>query len=75
MNLRSLYLSEIDAVRADAFDYYVFIRDAWTQNRLHQVREARGEPAVDPLSEDDLYFLDEFEDEIFEEDAVDGDGP
>ena len=74
MNLRALYLEDLAHARADAFDFYVFVRDAWTQNRRHYVRKARGESTVEAF-EDDLYYFDEFEDEIYEDDAGADDEP
>jgi phospholipid-binding lipoprotein MlaA len=73
LNIRSLYIEEIHHVKADALDYYAFMRDAWTQNRLFYVRQARGEPAVDPFDEDDLYFLDAGDSEEGQSDSADDD--
>jgi phospholipid-binding lipoprotein MlaA len=66
MNRRALYFEELAHARTDSFDYYVFMRDAWSQNRRHYVRAARGESTLESF-DDDLYDLDEFDDEIFEE--------
>ena len=33
LNLRAIYLEELEASRNDAFDYYVFIRNAYLQSR------------------------------------------
>jgi phospholipid-binding lipoprotein MlaA len=71
MNLRALFLEEIAASREDAFDYYVFIRNAYLQNRRAEVTD---EPATATTDNDDLYFYDDdedFEDEDDEEDYDD----
>ena len=60
VNIRSIYAEEIDEAKNESFDYYLFVRNAWTQNRRHRVLEARGEvpsPAFDE-SEVDLYYFD-----------------
>lgn len=56
LNLRALYLEEIADNRESAFDYYVFVREAWIENR--QKRVADEDPNAE--DEDDLYY---FEDE------------
>jgi phospholipid-binding lipoprotein MlaA len=64
VNLRAFYLEEIRESRELAFDYYVFVRDAYLQNRERRVRDARprGDEERDDLyfpdDEDDLYFPD-----------------
>ena len=70
MNLRALFLEEIDASRADAFDYYVFVRNAYLQNRRAEVLD---QPAATVANSDDLYFLDDegAEDEFEDFDAED----
>ena len=68
-NLRSLYLEEIAQSKAESFDYYLFARDAWIQNRRHRVREARGEADVVAPEDDDLYY---FEDDFDGQDDYDG---
>ena len=60
LNLRSLYLEEIAQTRVEAFDYYLFVRDAWIQNRRYRVQESRGEATADFPPDDDLY---DYEDE------------
>lgn len=54
-NARALYDEEIEDARAAAFDYYLFVRDAYLQNRKYRV-EGRRTPA---LPADDLYYADE----------------
>jgi phospholipid-binding lipoprotein MlaA len=56
-SIRAYYLEELDEARANALDYYVFVRDAYLQLREHAVTDG----AVPPTElQDDLY---EFEDE------------
>jgi phospholipid-binding lipoprotein MlaA len=65
INLRAIYLEEIEQSREDAFDYYVFVRNAYLSNRQARVLDSTDTAAgVD----EDLY---EFEDE--EDDDVDYD--
>lgn len=59
VNTRAQYLEEIDQARADAVDYYVFVRDAFLSSRAADVRDGAPAPAV----EDDLYDLDELDEE------------
>ncbi|MEN8184523.1 MAG: VacJ family lipoprotein [Myxococcota bacterium] len=66
VNLRAEYLEEIDQARADALDYYIFLRDAYLSNRLHRVR---NRPGVATEIEEDLYYFDE------EADEAEADGP
>ena len=56
MNLRALFLEEIDASRADAFDYYVFVRNAYLQNRRAAVNDQPETTATDAT---ELYFFDD----------------
>ncbi len=60
LNLRAIYLEEIEASRKDAFDYYVFIRNAYLQNRRAKVLDQTDAPAVD---DEELYFFDDEEEE------------
>lgn len=59
VNTRAQYLEEIDQARKDAVDYYVFVRDAYLSSRARAVRDGAAAPTTD----DDLYDLDELEDE------------
>ena len=43
-------------VRRDAFDYYVFVRNAYLQSRRAKVADQTDAPVLD---EEDLYFFDE----------------
>jgi phospholipid-binding lipoprotein MlaA len=54
---RAYYLEELRDARANALDFYVFMRDAYLQAREHAVRDGAAPPTE---YQDDLY---EFEDE------------
>ncbi len=80
LNQRAIYLEEIAQSREEAFDFYVFVRNAYLQNRRHRllgiVDETDSGESV-PTSEDDedLYNfddedLDEFDEEELEESDV-----
>ena len=58
LNLRALYDKELEESRRDAFDYYVFVRNAYLQNRRAKVADQTDAASVD---EEDLYFFDEEE--------------
>ncbi len=80
VNLRSEFGDEIDANRAESFDYYVFLRNAYLQNRRAKVAPRRsrdgGEEADDDLYhfEDDLYDEDfDVDDEDYEDEDFDDD--
>lgn len=62
LNTRAFYLEEIDQARRDAFDYYVFVRNAYLQNLESKLMDTTQLESED---EDDLYYFDdeEFEDE------------
>jgi phospholipid-binding lipoprotein MlaA len=58
VNLRAYYLEEVDQSRRDAFDYYIFRRDAFLDNREHRVSDR--DPEEDENDEgDELYFPEE----------------
>ena len=59
VNTRAKYLEEIDENRRTAFDYYVFVRNAYLQNRAVRVED--GELTLEE-DEDDFYFDDDDED-------------
>ncbi len=68
LNLRAIFLEEIESSRQDAFDYYVFVRNAYLQNRRAKILDQTDAPVID---EDDLYFYgddEEDEDGFFDED-------
>jgi phospholipid-binding lipoprotein MlaA len=67
LNLRAIYLEELEASRNDAFDFYVFMRNAYLQNRRAKVLDRKDVPSG---AEDDLYY---FEDEFDEN--LDGEFP
>jgi phospholipid-binding lipoprotein MlaA len=56
INTRAYYLEEIDQSRRDAFDYYLFVRDAYLQNRKSKLNDSEE---TEPEEEDDLYYFDE----------------
>lgn len=56
VNLRAAFLEEVRQNRADALDYYVFIRNAYLQNRRKRVRDGEEPPAE---VEEDLYYFDD----------------
>ena len=58
LNLRSIYDEELEESKKDAFDYYIFVRNAYLQNRRAKVADQTDGPVLD---EEDLYFLDEEE--------------
>lgn len=64
LNLRAIYLEELAESKKDAFDYYVFVRNAYLQNRRAQVRDQADAPAEDS---EDLYFYDEDDDEEYDD--------
>ena len=64
LNLRALYDKELEENRRDAFDYYVFVRNLYLQNRRAKVADQTDAASVD---EDDLYFFDDEEEEEEEE--------
>jgi len=66
MNLRALFLEEIEASHADAFDYYVFVRNAYLQNRRAAVNDQPEKTATDAA---ELYFFDD--DDLDEEEDYD----
>ena len=61
LNLRAYYLEEVEQNRLEAFDYYVFLRNAYLQNLRKRVNDEADLPEEE---EDDLYY---FDDEDFEE--------
>lgn len=61
VNTRAFYLEEVRENRETAFDYYVFVRDAWLQNRERRVSDRR--PRAESEEDDDLYDIPEDESE------------
>ncbi len=53
VNVRAYYLEEIDQSRRDAFDYYIFRRDAYLDNREHRVSDRDPEESEE---DEELYF-------------------
>ncbi|MBW2242234.1 MAG: VacJ family lipoprotein [Deltaproteobacteria bacterium] len=60
INTRATYLEEIAENRESALDYYVFVRNAYLQNRQRRVMD--GEEAAED-DDDDFYDLDELDDD------------
>lgn len=56
LNTRAFYLEEIAQSRADAFDYYLFVRDAYLQNLESKLNDSTQLESED---EDDLYYFDD----------------
>ena len=56
VNLRAYYLEDVDQARRDAFDFYIFRRDAYLDNREHRVSDRDPEESDD---DEELYFPDE----------------
>jgi phospholipid-binding lipoprotein MlaA len=77
LNRRAIYLEELEGSRRDAFDFYIFVRNAYLQNRRAKILDQTDTPVVD---EDDLYFggggdEDDFdsEEDLYEEDEEEED--
>ena len=68
LNLRAIYDEELEESRKDAFDYYVFVRNAYLQSRRAKVADQTDAPVID---EDELYFFDDALDEDEEEEDYD----
>jgi phospholipid-binding lipoprotein MlaA len=62
VNTRAQYLEEIAQAREDAVDFYVFQRDAYLSSREREIRDGAAPEAAD----DDLYDIDDLEDEASE---------
>lgn len=56
VNIRAYYLEEIEQSRRDAFDYYIFVRNAYLQNRASKIADGVVEESDD---EEDLYYFDD----------------
>jgi len=66
VNLRAKYLEELDESRRASLDFYIFMRDAYLQNRKYKLRGRRQGGAPKPVAPDeDLYHL---EDDLGEDD-------
>ena len=57
VNTRAAFLEEVAENRETALDYYVFVRNAYLQNRERNVRNGEGGDAGGP--DDDLYDVPE----------------
>ena len=60
VNLRTIYLEEIDDLRHTALDYYVFQRNAYEQSRDLAVNDL---VSIEQEDQDDLYYFDDEESE------------
>ncbi|MEE3332101.1 MAG: VacJ family lipoprotein [Myxococcota bacterium] len=58
LNLRTIYLEEIDELHEAALDYYVFQRNAYAQDRANAVNDTES---VESEEAEDLYYFDEEE--------------
>lgn len=70
LNLRAIYLEELEESKKDAFDYYVFVRNAYLQSRRAQVLDQTDAPVVD---DEDLYFYGDDDEEEYDDDEEDYD--
>ena len=68
LNSRAKVLDQIAQERRDAFDWYVFRRDAYLQNLKSKVNDGA---ALEFVDEEELYYYDDFEDSD-DEDVDDG---
>lgn len=59
VNRRSFLLEEVRENRRSAFDYYVFVRNAYLQYRENQVRDSEGGAPAE--LDEDLYYWEEEE--------------
>ena len=60
VNTRAALLEEIRQDREESLDFYVFLRNAYLENREHRVRDR---VAPEDSAEEDLYYIDEKEEE------------
>ncbi len=73
LNTRAIFIEEIAQSREEAFDFYVFVRSAYLQNRAARLsgtltgRARQGVVTPSTESEEDLYYFDDFDDELEEE--------
>lgn len=72
VNIRARFIEEVDENRRESFDYYVFLRDAYLQNREVRIGRARERFERSPGQDDDLYYFDDEEDD--EEDDLEDEG-
>lgn len=61
IDARARYLDELGQLRKDSIDFYVGVRDLYLQSRESDVRDGAVAPAQ--ASDEDLYDVDELEDE------------
>jgi phospholipid-binding lipoprotein MlaA len=76
LNQRAIFEAEITQSRQEAFDFYLFVRSAYLQNRQARLagtlsgRIRQGQVPAATESEDELYY---FDDEIDDEEPDDAD--
>ena len=58
VNLRTIYLEEIDELRNTSLDFYSFQRNAYVQSRDLAVKDLES---IEQEDEDDLYYFEEEE--------------
>jgi phospholipid-binding lipoprotein MlaA len=75
VNWRTLNLEEIAKAKERSFDWYVFVRNAYTQNRASRVRDhdTAGLYDVPEQDEDDLYNTEDDDDDLYDLDFDDED--
>ena len=64
INLRAIFLEEVEELREASLDYYAFQRNAFVQSRELSVDDLEAAEGED---EDDLYYFDEEDEEDWEE--------
>ncbi len=74
LNKRAIYLEEIAQSREEAFDFYVFVRNAYLQNREHRLLGTEPEAAAEEASEseEDLYYFDDEADDEADDEGAGG---
>lgn len=69
LNTRAIFIEEIAQSRQEAFDFYLFVRSAYLQNRQARLggtlsgRFRQGQLPPPTEDEEDLYYLEDWEDE------------
>lgn len=55
VNTRARFLREVEEAKAAAFDYYVFVRDAYQQRRRAEIDDRGAEATEEHVPDEDLY--------------------
>jgi len=77
LNKRAIFIEEIEQSRQEAFDFYVFVRSAYLQNRKHRLQGGAGDGRSGPFGgataedEEDLYYFDDDEEDDWEDSEAD----